>query len=249
MLAVDAAIPRGAPRTWDTPPGPPFDRETPADLRFGARGWRFSGTDRDAVREMADEMLGAARKPGGTEGGEIDDRTLRLASGGDRDACRALVEMYQVRVFALASRMLAGRGRATVEDIAQDAFLEVFRRLAAWKPGGPARLSTWILTITARRAIDELRKQRPALLADLERSSEARGDDGAIRKELIAAIESALHELPPELRAAFLLREYHGLEYPEIARALSIAPGTVKSRLSRARAALRALLAEVHDAG
>jgi RNA polymerase sigma-70 factor (ECF subfamily) len=105
------------------------------------------------------------------------------------------------------------------------------------------------LTITARRAIDELRKQRPALLADLERSGETRSDEGAVRKELIAAIESALRELPPELRAAFLLREYHGLEYPEIARALSIAPGTVKSRLSRARAALRALLAEVHDAG
>src|SRR5678816_2064709 len=69
--------------------------------RFAPMGWRFSGTDRDAVREMADEMLGVARKPGGTEGGEIDDRTLRLASGGDRDACRALVERYQVRVSLL----------------------------------------------------------------------------------------------------------------------------------------------------
>lgn len=200
-------------------------------------------------REMADEMLGVARTPGRLEAGEIDDRTLRLAIAGDRDASRALVEMYQVRVFALASRMLAGRGRATVEDVAQDAFLQVFVRLAAWKPGGPARLSTWILTITARRAIDELRKQRPTLLPAPERTSEARGDDGAIRKELIAAIEGALRELSPELRAAFLLREYHGLDYAEIASALSIELGTVKSRLSRARAALRARLAEVHDAG
>jgi RNA polymerase sigma-70 factor (ECF subfamily) len=198
---------------------------------------------------MADEMLGVARNPGRFDAGEIDDLTLRLASSGDRDASRALVEMYQVRVFALASRMLAGRGHATVEDIAQDAFLQVFRRLAAWKADGSARLSTWILTITARRAIDELRKQRPALLADIERTSEARGDDRAIRKELIAALEAALRELSPELRAAFLLREYHGLDYAEIASALSIELGTVKSRLSRARAALRARLAEVHDAG
>ncbi len=77
---------------------------------------------------MADEMLGVARTPGRLEAGEIDDRTLRLAIAGDRDASRALVEMYQVRVFALASRMLAGRGRATVEDVAQDAFLQVFVR-------------------------------------------------------------------------------------------------------------------------
>jgi RNA polymerase sigma-70 factor (ECF subfamily) len=193
-------------------------------------------------------MLGVAPSAGRFESGELDERTLRLAIAGDRAASRALVETYQVRVFALASRMLAGRGRATVEDVAQDAFLQVFRRLAAFAPGGPARLSTWILTITARRAIDELRKQRPALLAEVERSSDARADDRAIRKELVAAIEGALHELSPELRAAFLLREYHGLDYAEIASALSIDLGTVKSRLSRARAALRERLAEVHDA-
>jgi RNA polymerase sigma-70 factor, ECF subfamily len=195
-------------------------------------------------------MLGVVRSPtAGDGGGEIDERTLRSAAAGDRDATRALVETYQVRVFALASRMLAGRGRATIEDVAQDTFLQVFQRLASFSPGGAAKLSTWILTIAARRSIDELRKQRPALVADLESTSEARGDERALRKELVAAIEGALRELSPELRAAFVLREYHGLDYAEIARALAIDLGTVKSRLSRARAALRARLAEVHDAG
>jgi len=198
---------------------------------------------------MAEHMLGVARTPGRLEAGEIDDRTLRLAAAGDREASRALVEMYQVRVFSLASRMLAGRGRATVEDAAQDTFLEVFRRLAGFQTGGAAKLSTWILTIAARRAIDELRRQRPALLAELEAPGDARGDDRAIRRELMAAIEGALRDLSPELRAAFLLREYHDLEYAEIATALAIDLGTVKSRLSRARAALRERLAEVHDAG
>lgn len=194
-------------------------------------------------------MLGAAHSSQRGKAGEIDDRTLRLAIAGDRAAARALVEMYQVRVFALVSRMLPGRGRATIEDVSQDAFLQVFHRLAAFDPGGTAKPSTWILMITARRAIDELRKRRPALVADVERTSDARGDDRAIRKELIGAIEGALRELSPELRAAFLLREYHGLDYAEIASALSIDLGTVKSRLSRARAALRERLAEVHDAG
>ena len=199
---------------------------------------------------MAEDMLGALRTPrSSADGGEIDARTLRAAAAGDRDASRALVEMYQVRVFALVSRMLAGRGRATIEDVAQDTFLQVFRRLDGFSPGGPARLSTWILTIAARRAIDELRKQRPALLAEVDRVGEQRGDERAIRRELVAAIEGALRELSPELRAAFVLREYHGLDYAEIARALAIDLGTVKSRLSRARAALRERLAEVHDAG
>ena len=196
-------------------------------------------------------MLGAMPGPGRStaDDGEIDDRTLRLAAAGDRDATRTLVETYQHRVFALTSRMLAGRGRATIEDAAQDTFLQVFRRLGAFQPAGPAKLSTWILTIAARRSIDELRRQRPALVADLEPAGDARGDDRAIRRELVAAIERALRDLSPELRAAFLLREYHGLDYAEIASALAIDLGTVKSRLSRARAALRERLAEVHDAG
>lgn len=185
-------------------------------------------------------MLSVARTPAATE---LDDATLRRAVRGDADAARRMVELYQARVFALVSRMLSGRGRATIEDIAQDTFLVVFRQLSQFDPRGSAKLSTWILTIAARRAIDELRKRRPVLLAEVpERSSV---DDRPQRRELALAIEAALRDLSPELRAAFLLREYHGLDYDEIARALQIELGTVKSRLSRARAGLRERLAEV----
>jgi len=199
---------------------------------------------------MGDDMLSVARVDRDeVAADEIDEITLRRAAAGDRAASRTLVELYQHRVFALASRMLAGRGRATVEDVAQDTFLAVFRRLAGFEPGGAARLSTWILTICARRAIDELRKQRPAPLGDLGLEKLVpggpRADEATSRRETIAAIEGALADLSPELRAAFLLREYHGLEYGEIATSLDIDLGTVKSRLSRARAALRASLAEV----
>lgn len=187
-------------------------------------------------------MLSVARPTPPTE---LDELTLRRAARGEADAARRLVELYQVRVFALVSRMLAGRGRAAVEDAAQDTFLHVFRRLGGFDPGGPARLSTWILTIAARRAIDELRRPRPSLLPELDRAGDSRADDRAIRRELAQAIEAALHDLSPELRAAFLLREYHGLEYAEIAEALGVELGTVKSRLARARAALRERLAEV----
>jgi len=177
---------------------------------------------------------------------ELDAATVRRAAAGEDVAARALVECYQVRVFALASRMLVGRARATVEDVAQDTFLHVFRRLASFHAAGPAKLSTWILTIAARRAIDELRRARPTLVADIDPEDPGRAaDERRARRELVDAIERALATLSPALRAAFLLREYHGLEYAEIASALDIDLGTVKSRLARARAELRVQLAEV----
>jgi RNA polymerase sigma-70 factor (ECF subfamily) len=168
-------------------------------------------------------MLSVAPKPPPTE---LDDSTLRRAMAGDDAAARRLVELYQDRVFALVSRMLSGRGRATIEDIAQDTFLAVFRQLAGYDLRGTAKLSTWILTIAARRSIDELRKQRPVLLAEPDRVAAARTDERVQRRELATLIEAALRDLSPGLRAAFLLREYHGLEYTPKATAQQIDHGT-----------------------
>lgn len=191
---------------------------------------------------------------------ELDELTLRRAQRGEAAACRALVEHHQAAVFALLGRMLGGGRGALVEDLAQETFLAVFRRLADFAPAGPARLSSWILTIASRRAIDELRRRGPgwatpisaedviAAEGDAGRDERAagRGDAALERKRLAAAIEQALAELSPPYRAAFVLYELHGLEHAEIASALEIDAGTVKSRLSRARAALRAALVELH---
>lgn len=173
---------------------------------------------------------------------ELDELTLRRAQRGEQRACRELVSAYERRVFALLGRML-GRARAPlVEDLAQETFLRVFRALGAWTPDGPARLSTWILTIAARLALDELAKRRPeAALVDAAVPPEAEA------RALGRAIERAVLALPPDFRAVFLLREYHELDYDEIARALELDLGTVKSRLSRARAALRLALEEVRS--
>jgi RNA polymerase sigma-70 factor, ECF subfamily len=190
------------------------------------------------------------RSPASPPALELDEVTLRRAQRGDDDAFRRLVRCYQDRVFALLSRMLGPGRRAAVEDLAQETFLDVFRALGRFSSLGPARLSTWILTIASRRAIDELRRRPPAAepLDDHPVAAGAGADDRARRLRLAAAIQQAIADLSPEYRAAFLLREYHGLDYADIARALDIDPGTVKSRLSRARAALRRTLAEVrHD--
>jgi RNA polymerase sigma-70 factor (ECF subfamily) len=130
-------------------------------------------------------------------------------------------------------------------DVAQETFMRVFRALPDWDPRGSARLSTWILTVATRAAIDELRKRTPTgALVDVVDSAPPPPTE---LRSLRHAIERALGELVPEFRAVFVLREFHELSYQEIAGALDIDVGTVKSRLSRARAELRVALAEVHD--
>lgn len=187
-----------------------------------------------------------------TPSAELDELTLARAQRGDPRARRDLVVRYQRPVFAILSRMLHGRsGLPPVEDLAQETFLKVFRALPGFDRNGPARLSTWILTIASRLAIDELRRRRPELAA-LDATTEPAGtsaaDSDTERRALADLLRRAIDDLSPEFRAAFLLREYHELEYAEIADNLKIDLGTVKSRLSRARAALRRALEEVYRA-
>lgn len=189
--------------------------------------------------------------------GELDELTLRRAQRGDEAGCRALVDRYQRPVFALLHRMLGPARADRVEDLAQETFLHVFRSLAGFAPLGPARLSTWILTIASRRAIDELRRagraepdrDRLGGLApgDAEGAPPARADQSAYQSALAAEVAAAVAALAPQCRAAFILRAFHGFEYGEIARALGCEVGTVKSRLSRARAELRRALRDEED--
>lgn len=178
---------------------------------------------------------------------ELDGETLRRAKQGDEVAARALVRRYQRPVFALLGRLLGPR-TGGAEDLAQETFLRAFAALGRFDPAGPGRLSTWILTIAARAALDQLRRRGPRFeplsLVD-QQPGPHRADEQTCRRTLAAAIVAALGDLSPEYRVAFVLREFHELDYPEIAAALGIDRGTVKSRLSRARAALRTTLAEL----
>jgi RNA polymerase sigma-70 factor (ECF subfamily) len=190
-----------------------------------------------------------AGRKGREDGRELDDLTLARAQRGERDALRALIERYQVTVFAFLGRMLlVDRDHAAVKDLAQETMVRVVQRLAEFHPNGPARLSTWILTIATNLAIDELRRRkrrRGTGLVDAAELASAEGerpDRIAARREQVQAVAAAVARLSPEHRAAFLLREAHDMTYDEIARALGIDVGTVKSRLGRARSALRAAL-------
>jgi RNA polymerase sigma-70 factor (ECF subfamily) len=154
-----------------------------------------------------------------------------------------LIERYRGPVHALIWRLLAGRARHRVEDLVQETFVRVLRALPGFDPAGPASLSTWMLTIAARLALNELRRPEAAALDEEPAGSGAdRADLGAERRRLAAAIGAGVAALPDAQRAVFVLREYHDLDYAEIAAALELDLGTVKSRLGRARAALRAHL-------
>jgi RNA polymerase sigma-70 factor (ECF subfamily) len=170
----------------------------------------------------------------------FDELTLRRAQRGDEPAWRALIERYQAPVHAVIWRLLAGRRGHRAEDLVQETFMRVLRALPAFDPAGAATLATWILTIATRLTLNELRRPDDAALTGEPIAARGdRADAGAERQRLAAAIEAAVAALPEAQRAVFVLREYHDLDYSEIASALELDLGTVKSRLARARAALR----------
>ncbi|HEU4729424.1 MAG TPA: sigma-70 family RNA polymerase sigma factor [Kofleriaceae bacterium] len=178
----------------------------------------------------------------------LDELTLRRAQRGDEQAWRALIARFQHPVHALIWRLLAGRARHRVEDLVQESFVRVLRALPQFDPAGPATLSTWILTIATRLALNELRRPEASTLV-AEPLAHERADHATERQRLATAIAACVAELPEPQRVVLVLREYHDLEYQEIASMLDVEIGTVKSRLARARTALRdGLRARIPDA-
>ena len=123
--------------------------------------------------------------------------------------------------------------RALIEDLTQDTFVRVHRGLPRFVVVGPARLSTWILTIATRVALNALRRPRLRIeaLGRRARAVAAEAPDAALGM----IVREALDRMTPDHRAILLLREVHQLSYEEIADALEIDLGTVRSRLSRAQ--------------
>jgi RNA polymerase sigma-70 factor, ECF subfamily len=172
---------------------------------------------------------------------ELDDATLALAQVGDRDAFRTLYDRYADVVYAFLRRMLGDD--AAAEDALQETFLRLTRALPSFDPRGPARLSTWILGIARRAALTPRRPPPPPHIAIESSVAPAPVELAGLRQRL----EDALGTLSPEQRAVFVLREFSQLSYDEIALAVEVDVGTVRSRLHRARAALQAALADLLD--
>lgn len=178
-----------------------------------------------------------------------EEQTLiRLAKAGDEPAFEALVTAYEARLYQLAFRYLGHREDAL--DAVQETFLRVYRFLGGFQE--KSSFSTWIYRIAinvcrdlslqrSRRAEQPLERgegEEPSpaeLLPDLRYAPETRLE----QLELQQAILQGLRALPRAQKEILLLREVQGLSYEEIGAALSLGPGTVRSRIARAREALR----------
>jgi RNA polymerase sigma-70 factor (ECF subfamily) len=175
----------------------------------------------------------------------LDELTLRRAQKGDERAWRDLIAAFERPVHGLIWRLLAGRARHRAEDLTQETFVRVLRALPTFDPAGPASLSTWMLTIATRLTLNELRRPETQEI-NSEPLAEERTDAASERQRLGAAIARGVASLPDAQRAVFVLREYHDLDYQDIADVLELDLGTVKSRLARARSALREQLGDLH---
>lgn len=174
------------------------------------------------------------------ERSELDEATLALAKRGDSSACTAFVRQYERAVFAMLGRMLTPRGLAgDIEDLAQEVFFRAFAALPRFELDGPARVSTWLLCITSRLAINEINRKRPALQT-LPDDLPVRGPQAGI--DARHALHRAISLVTPEQQAALVLREFHGLDDAAIGEVLGLKPGAVKARVARARARLRKLM-------
>ena len=175
-----------------------------------------------------------------------DEKTaLRRAQKGDQAAFAWLVEAYQGPVYRLALRM--GLRPEDAEEAAQNAFLAAWRGLPSFR--GEAKFSTWLYRLASNAAVDILRREKKYEnqwdIEDLQRPDAAPSPQEQVeRQDTQQAVRQAMASLPPEFRQVLVLRYLQEMSYQEIAQALALPEGTVKSRINRAKGQLKALLAE-----
>jgi RNA polymerase sigma-70 factor, ECF subfamily len=169
----------------------------------------------------------------------LDDAALvSLACNGREEAFDELVQRHSPRLHAVASRIV---GREEAYDVIQDAFISAYRALQSFK--NQSQFTTWLHRIALNCCYARLRKH-PETNNDLEMplevsDSRAHPIEVVERRDLRSALERALSEIKAEFRETFVLVEFGDLDYAEAAGVLGVELGTVKSRMSRARSALR----------
>ena len=170
---------------------------------------------------------------------------VRAARRGDQDAFAQLVEANQGRIYTLAFRMTGNA--ETAHDLTQETFLSAWQALPRFRE--KSAFSTWLYRMAVNTCIDFLRREKrrgvlPLLPDDaLQLPDDQPSPQEALeRQELVRAVHRALATLSPHHRKVLVLRDLEGLSYHEIAQCLGLEEGTVKSRIARARLALREAL-------
>jgi RNA polymerase sigma-70 factor, ECF subfamily len=207
---------------------------------------------RELALRSADAFAGA-----GAGAAEAEQGLLEMCRRGDAEAFARLVGLHESMVYNLSARLLGDAEEA--RDLSQDVFLQVYRTLGGFQ--GRSTLKTWIYRIVVNQARNRQRwwrrrrRERCCPIEDMTAADHARASAGRpdaeapferlARGEQARQIQSALLTLSFDHRAILLLREVEELDGFEIAAALNIPAGTVKSRLARARESLRRAVMEV----
>ncbi|MEY2713720.1 MAG: hypothetical protein RIT24_63 [Planctomycetota bacterium] len=181
-----------------------------------------------------------------------DPELIAAILGGSEPAFAELVGRYQDRIFRLLSRYT--RDALECEDLAQDVFLKVFRKLHTFQHD--SQFYTWLYRIAVNTATDHLSRRSRRRLQLVE--DDASLDDGTprseqedvssplMRRELAEVTQKILDRMPEKYRTILVLREYEDLSYTDIASVLGIQLGTVESRLFRARQRFKEMLERLH---
>jgi RNA polymerase sigma-70 factor (ECF subfamily) len=173
---------------------------------------------------------------------------IRRAQSGDAEAFEHLYRLHSRRVYALCIRMTANSSLA--EDLTQEAFLQVFRKIRSFR--GNSAFSTWLHRVTFNTVLMHCRKKRVAQMSletaisgveDSQPTAQIGADDASLSSSLERVmLNKAVQRLPRGYKRVLLLHDVLGYEHHEIANALGCAHGTSKSQLTKARRYLRRLL-------
>ena len=194
-------------------------------------------------------------KPSGSLSDLPDEDLMEKIVEGNELAFELLVKRYQAKITNLVHRFIYDRDRAA--EISQEVFLRVYLHRKRYRRSG--RFSTWIYTIAVNLSKNELRrKSRLRGVTSLDNLLEVAGDAGAYladkepgpdqqthRHKVEETVMAAIQQLPPKYREVILLRDIQQLTYEEIEQVLNIPGGTVRSRINRARSALKQILEPV----
>jgi RNA polymerase sigma-70 factor (ECF subfamily) len=181
---------------------------------------------------------------------------VRRCVGGDAAAWEEIVQRYHRRIYNICYRFAGDADNA--QDLTQEVFIKMYRTVNTYDSGKGAFM-TWVTTITRNLLVDHFRKSKGDRITDSLDSAPSEHDDALPLSERIAdcaptpdvqaqgretreMVHSALQKLSPELREAVIFRDLQDMDYREIATALRVPEGTVKSRINRGRAELARLL-------
>ena len=179
----------------------------------------------------------------------MDEILFKKAQKGDLEAFEGLIKAYERLIYNAAYKMIPNPQDA--EDISQEVIIKVYKSIS--KCAGAASFKSWLFRIINNTCIDEIRRRKGKTNLSLDTDygedsghrenpvlrDESTPETEFLRKDMNENIQSAINKLPPDYKAVIIMRDINGLSYDEVASALGINMGTVKSRIARARKKLK----------